>query len=149
MEEAAELDNERGVYKPVRRTFNLEFSHLRKQRDKEIERPMSTGDVWDEEEQYTSIQTRSRTKPTFDGRNDWAQQEDDIKGGKTLVKEKSMFLRRTESIWLMKGKKDKINIIRQDKNEVEACSGDLGSPTDGSKGGKSSFLARFKRQPPS
>lgn len=148
MEQAAEVDSDRGVYKPVRRTFNLEFSHLRKPRDKEVERPMSTGDVWDEE-QHIPIQARPRPKPTFEGRNDWAQQDDVISRGKTLVKEKSMFLRRTESIWLMKGKKDRINIIRQDKNEVEACSGDLGSPTDGSKGGKSSFLARFKRQPPS
>jgi hypothetical protein len=55
----------------------------------------------------------------------------------------SPFLRKMESTWIL-SKKEK---VKQDRDEGVAGIGDHGSPPDGSKGIRGSFLARFKRHP--
>lgn len=143
MVEAAEVDIHRGVYEPPRRTFATQFAHLdlRSRRDKEAERPLSLGDVW--EEDSPTMKTRNRPRPDFEGRNDWSQQ-DDVEIGKTEIKEKSnTFLRKTESIWVLKSR-------TRNRTDTEGKSDGVCKdvvPADGGKSGKGSFLARFKRHP--
>jgi hypothetical protein len=143
MEEAVEVDVNRGVYEPLRRTFTTQFAHLRSRGEKEVKRPPSTGDIWDENYAPVSIKSNPMAKPDFEGRNDWAQQDEPNNEGSNVVKEKSMFLRKTESIWILRSKRETSSA--QDKNGADL--GDLGSPTNRGKGGKISFFTRFKRQP--
>jgi len=142
MEEAAEVDIDRNVYKLPQREFNTELKRSRHVK------ALSTGATvfWEEEETSTIVKAK-HTKPSlvFDGRNDWAQRDEDGHGGKGLPKEKaSPFLRKKDSIWILGSKKEKSS-KQQNKDEVVA--GSFGSSPEGIKGGKINFLARFKRHP--
>jgi hypothetical protein len=145
MEKAAEVDIERGVYKPPRRTFS-EFAHLRGRHERDSQRPglVNTGDVC-RGGNGAPISGKAKLKPTpaYDGRNDWAQ-PDEIRGeGRRTVKELARpFLKRKDSIWILRGRKEKPE--KQDKDEAVMETEDSTSP-DGNKSGRTSFLARFKR----
>jgi hypothetical protein len=159
LDEAAEVDELRDVYRLPQRTFR-EFAHLRSGgHGKGHSRPLSTGDIFSDSEDTDTPVSDARlkslkVKPTFDGRNDWAQKEDEEKrevekrsgsGGKT-VKERVSGLRRKESIWVLMGKKDKEKEkTKLDESLVGKGIGECTSPPpmDGKKG----FLARFKRHP--
>ncbi|TVY85244.1 hypothetical protein LSUE1_G000129 [Lachnellula suecica] len=137
MEEAVEVDIKRDLYKPPQRTFIKEFEHLRGTKAANAPRPMSTGDVFSDEE--VPISPKAKQKPVYDGndRNDWAQRAD---GGESR-KWASPFLRKKDSIWIL-GRKEKSN--RQDKDETVVTGiGNFGSPPNK----KGRFLARFKRRP--
>lgn len=141
MEEAAEADEERDIYKPPQRTFG-EFAHLMGTHKKGAPRPLSTGDMFWDEEGSSPPQQKQKPKPAphdlvNDHRNDWVQRDDKIENRQ---KEKaSPFLRKMESSWMLMGKKEK---TRRD----EGIAGCGSSPPEGGKV-KGSFLARFKRHP--
>lgn len=146
MEEAAEVDVERNVYKSPQRTFTSEFAYLRSWHEKVAERPLSTGDVFPEEDEspITSKAT-CKSKLVFDGRNDWEQRDERVDLGKTTKEKYNPFLRKKDSIWILKSRKAKHG--KENKDEGVAGIGDSGPPPDCSKSGKSSFLGRFKRHP--
>jgi len=145
MEEAAEIDIERDVYKSPQRTFNSEFA-ISKSRHEKGQRPLSTGDVfWEEDDPPVTGIAKPKPKPAFNGRNDWAQRDDRENDEKVGKERSSLFLRKKDSIWVLKSRREKNG--KQDKDEAVAEIGDFGSPPDGSKSRKSSFLARFKRHP--
>jgi hypothetical protein len=139
MEQAAEADMDRDLFKPTQRTFN-EFVHLKGTHEKHGPRPLSTGDMFTEQEE---VQTKTKTKVVHDvneHRNDWAQRDDDMESKK---KDKpSQPLKKKESSWILLGRKEK---SPKDKDEAVAGIGSRGSPPDG--GRKANFLARFKRHP--
>jgi hypothetical protein len=145
LEEAAEADMERELYKPPQRTFHSEFAHLTSGHKRSSSRPLSTGDLfWEEEETQPPPPPKSKPKPgpVAKDRLDWAQRDEEAE----VTKKKewtSPFLRRMESTWIL-SKKEK---VKQDRDEAVAGIGDHGSPPDGSKGIRGSFLARFKRHP--
>lgn len=167
LDEAAEVDELRDVYRIPQRTFR-EFAHLRNAHGKGHSRPLSTGDVFSDSEdtdimpsEIRNARLKSlRVKPAYDGRNDWAQKEDNGPGEreKVVVKERrgseggngrtvkervsGPFLRRKESVWLLMGKKEK---TKQDESLVGTGIGECTSPPplDGKKG----LFARFRRQP--
>jgi hypothetical protein len=139
MEQAAEADIDRDLFKPMQRTFN-EFAHLKGKHEKQGARPLSTGDMFTEQEE---VHTRTKTKVAHninDHRNDWAQQDDDTESKK---KDKpSQFLKKKESSWILMGRREK---SPKEKDEAVAGIGGLSSPPDSSR--KANFLARFKRHP--
>ena len=142
MEQAAAVDIQRDVYKLPQRTFISEFAQFK---GRHVERPLSTGDVVSSEDDPTrGSKTNDRLNAAFAGRNDWAQRDEGDSG--RLIKEKSsMFLRKKDSLWLMKGKREKHG--KQDQDDAVIVIGDSGSSPNGSKSGSHSFLARFKRHP--
>jgi hypothetical protein len=135
------MDLERDLFKMPQRTFNGEFAHLRGKNSKSAPRPMSTGDVfWEEEfspiKDMSLVSPKPKAKPLHDrnDRNDWAQREDDERRKK---KDKvNSQLRKKESHWILLG-------MKSAKHEKENAGG---SPPDPSKM-KGGFLARFKRHP--
>jgi len=140
LEDAVEVDFGRDLYKPPQRTFNIpEFAHLRGTKASNAPRPLSTGDVFSDEE--VQITPRAKQKPAFDAidRTDWAQRDDEGEIGRQKKDWVSPFLRKKDSIWIL-GRKEKST--RQDKEAVAGI-GDFGSPPDK----KGRFLARFKRHP--
>lgn len=144
MEEAAEVDLDRDVFKAPTRTFS-EFAHLRSRHSGSIvPRPLSTGDVLSEEDEIP-VPTRTKPKLAFDGRNDWAQLDNEGERKRTMMERASPFLRKRDSIWILKSRKEKHG--KHDKDEAVAGIEDFNSPPDSSKSRKNSFLARFKRHP--
>jgi len=150
MEEAAEVDADRDVFKKPTRTFS-EFPHLATMGGRgggHGERPLSTGDVCcDEQDQDGAALTKPRTKVVIQGRNDWEQLDDERDGKRTIMERAG--LRKMDSIWTLKGKKEKA-AGRRDKDEAVAGVGNSDSPPQSeNKSRKNSFLARFaiKRQP--
>jgi hypothetical protein len=145
MEEAAEADMERGVYKPPQRTFASEFAHLKSRHDRGTQRPLSTGDFfWEEDEVQVPAKSRPKPVPAYDGRNDWAQREDSQKERRKVKEIASPFLKKKDSIWILKGRKEKVG--KQDKDEALMI-GNSGPSSEGNRTGRISFLARFKRHP--
>jgi hypothetical protein len=145
MEEAAEVDMDRDVYKLPQRTFHSEIA--RKSRH---EKALSTGALFSDEDEptvNTDKKPKPKPKPIFDGRNDWAQREEDHHNRKGVVKEQSNpALKKKDSIWLLGSRKEKSS-KKQNKEEASTGSGEFGSSPDGIKGAKLGFLARFKRHP--
>ncbi|KAE8452835.1 hypothetical protein EG329_013107 [Mollisiaceae sp. DMI_Dod_QoI] len=145
MEEANDADLERDVYKPPQRTFNGEFAHLIGTHKKGAPRPLSTGDMFWEEEASPPPPPKPKVKPAphevvNDHRNDWVQRDDETENRK---KEKtSPFLKKMESSWMLIGKKG----LKQERRD-EGIAGFGSSPPENGKGVKGSFLARFKRHP--
>ena len=141
MKEAANADLDRNVYKPPRRTFRSDV-HLKDTYDRGSH---STGEIFSEkEEDGNSVPTKTDSRPKtlgdFGGRNEWAQQDKQTRE----IKDKTRpILRKRDSIWIMKGKKDRKS--KEERDEVTVDIGDPGTPPDGSKSGKAGFLARFKR----
>lgn len=159
LEEAAEVDELRDVYRVPQRTF-VEFAHLRNAHSKGHSRPLSTGDIFSDSEDTdtapasTSRLKSLRVKPTYDGRNDWAQEEEAKspveKVSARTVKERvsGPFLRRKESVWILMGKKEKEK--EKDRKVDDALVGTgIGESTSPPLDGKKGFLARFKRRPSS
>jgi hypothetical protein len=151
IEEAAEMDELRDVYRVPQRTFG-EFAHLRNAHGRGHSRPLSTGDVFSDSEDTDTVPVSTKLKLKtkgpgmgYDGRNDWAQKEEGkespVEGGKggsgRTVKEMVSGLRRKDSVWVLMGKKE--------KGKVEDGVGECTSPPpmDGKKG----LFARFKRHP--
>lgn len=137
MEEASHADMERVLYKPPQRTFNSDFAHLEGRHAKGAPRPLSTGDVWQEELPHIPTKPKGLPKPQNDGldRHDWAQREEVAE-----IRKKdrtSPFLRKMESSWILLGKKEKISL----KQDI----GNLGPSPEGNR--KGNFLALFKRHP--
>jgi len=147
MEEAAEVDIDRDLYKPPQRTFDSEFSHLRSGQVRSAQRPLSTGDVfWEEEESHTH--TRPKAKPAYvaNDRNDWAQRdENEVENRRSMKERVTPFLLKKDSIWVLKGRKEKSTKV--DKDEAVAGVSEVDLSPDPNKTGRGSFLARFKRHP--
>ena len=149
MEEAAEVDADRDVFKKPTRTFS-EFAHLATTgRAGNGERPLSTGDVCCVDQDHDGgLLTKTKTKLVIDGRNDWEQVDSEREGKRTIMERAG--LKKRESVWGLKGKKDKTGSGKRDKDEAVAGIGNLDSPPQPEhKSRKNSFLARFaiKRQP--
>lgn len=144
MKDAAKVDIYREVYKPPQRSFMGEFSHLLPgHHDKKTQRPLSTGDVLEDDDALTLTRTKRKSKPPgldMSERNNWAQQDEpDIKSPK-----KETPVRRKPSSWILLGRRSP----KLDKEKDEAVAGvGEASPPDGSKSAKFGFLARFKRHP--
>jgi hypothetical protein len=149
LEEAAEADMEREIYKPPQRTFQSEFAHLTSGHKRSSSRPLSTGDLWEKVEAQSPPPPPAKSKPkpllpVAKDRPDWAERDDETETTKKIHHSRtSPFLRKMESTWML-GKREK---VKQDRDEAVAGIGDHGSPPDGSKGIRGSFLARFKRHP--
>jgi hypothetical protein len=149
LEEAAEADMEREIYKPPQRTFQLEFAHLTSGHKRRSSRPLSTGDLWEKTEAQSSPPPQGKSKPkpllpVAKDRPDWAERDAEAETAKkNLHSRTSPFLRKMESTWML-GKREK---VKSDRDEAVAGIGDHGSPPDGNKGIRGSFLARFKRHP--
>lgn len=142
MEDTIEVDIDRDIYKPPQRTFRTEASQLRSNHTPKAPRPLSTGDIFSDEEDIP-VPTKAKARLVHDARdrNDWAQRDDDVDARHNRKDWSSPFLRKRESTWIMRIKREKS--IRQDKSEVVAA--DPESPPD--KSGRGRFLARFKRHP--
>lgn len=152
MEVAAEMDVYRDVYKPPQRTFMSDFSHLIPGQDKKTQRPMSTGDMLDHDDPFTTTtKTKRKSKPNgFDmtERNNWAQQDEpESKSSKKEKDKETTSVRRKPSSWILLGRRSPKLEKEKEKDEAVAGIGETGSPPDGSKSTKSSFLARFRRHP--
>jgi hypothetical protein len=148
LEEAAVADMERELYKLPQRTFQSEFAHLTSGHKRSNSRPLSTGDLWEKvEAQSPPPPPKSKPKPgpvALNDRHDWAERDDETEIAKKKDHSRtSPFLRKMESTWML-GKREK---VKQDRDEAVAGIGDHGSPPDGNKGVRGSFLARFKRHP--
>ncbi|RFU34155.1 hypothetical protein B7463_g2141, partial [Scytalidium lignicola] len=149
MEEAAEVDADRDVYKPPQRTFESDFSYLKSfQRNHAAPRPLSTGNVIWEEDDYSDSNIKSRHKhldmKDMKGRNDWAQEEEPEADSRRIVRALvSPLLRKRDSIWILKSRKEKP--LRTEKEDGSKQTDGHGSPPDGTKLGKGSFFTRFKR----
>ena len=163
MEEAAEVEAYRDVYRAPQRTFVNEFSHLRLKQEKKKERPMSTGDILSSEDDNNNAAKKAKRRskvPVLDmtERNNWAQQDDqvEVRARKEREKEKekekekerekekekdTTAVRRKPSSWILLGKRSSPKAEREEKSAIL----DPGSPPPDSK--KASFLARFKRHP--
>ncbi|KAL3417777.1 hypothetical protein PVAG01_10788 [Phlyctema vagabunda] len=147
MEEAAEVDVERDVYRAPQRTFEPEQKLVLPR--KSI-RPLSTGDILSEEEGESPPLTTTATRTTKKKmqpfhQNDWAQR-DEFKGvdrRRTVRERVNPFLRKKESGWILGGKKEKDKI----QKVVSADAGQPDSPVEFEKAGRGRFLARFKRHP--
>lgn len=148
MEEAAEVDAERDVYKPPQRTFESEFSYLKSaRRPAGRPRPLSTGNVvWEEDDSDENSKSRHKhlDAKAMKGRNDWAQVDEPVTDSKRTVKALvSPLLRKRDSIWILKSKKEKPS--KTEKDDASKQSEAHTSPPDGGKSGKGSFFTRFKR----
>jgi hypothetical protein len=145
MDEAIQVDLQRDIYKPPQRTFHPEVSHLRTRKAAIGPRPMSTGSIFPDEE--PQLVSKPRAKPIIDSRDrtDWAQRDDVVENRQDKRDWASQFLRKRESKWTMRIKKDMF--IGQDKDDTVADIGNFGPTPVSSKGGKGRFLARFKRHP--
>jgi hypothetical protein len=148
LEEAAEADMERELYKPPQRTFQSEFAHLISGNKRRSARPLSTGDAWEKVEAPSPPPPpKSKPKPvpiTTKDRPDWVERDDETEIAKKKDQSRtSPFLRKMESTWIL-GKREK---FKRDRDEAVTGIGDHGSPPDGNKGIRGSFLARFKRHP--
>jgi len=106
LEEAAEADMEREIYKPPQRTFQTEFAHLTSGHRRSNSRPLSTGDLWEKVEaqsQPPPPKSKSKPKPVpiaqiAKDRHDWVERDDETE----ITKKKdhsrtSPFLRKMES----------------------------------------------------
>ena len=166
LEDAAEVDESRDVYRVPRRSFG-EFAHLRRVGvGKGHARPLSTGDAIEDPEDTDAGMVGAggrlkslRLKPGYEGRNDWAQEEggrskEEARGGtwngRLHESVSGQFLRKKESVWGLMGKKEK------EKKAHETLVG-TGVVADGSGSGSSppaldgkrGFLKRFMRTPSS
>lgn len=149
-EVAAEVDARRDVYKSPQRTFMGEFSHLLPRHDRKTTRPLSMGDVLEDDEPLALTRTRTRTsrKSKANGfdmneRTNWAQQDESAESKST--KKETSTVRRKPSSWILLGRRSPK--LEKEKDEAVAGIGETGSPPDGSKSAKLGFLARFKRHP--
>ncbi|KAH8812505.1 hypothetical protein F5884DRAFT_311362 [Xylogone sp. PMI_703] len=177
MEEAAEVDADRDVYKPPQRTFETDFSYLKsfQRATSGAPRPLSTGNVmWEEDADSDNSKTNnnnnngstsSNGKPRhkhldmkdMKGRNDWAQEDepntsDSKRTVRALV---SPLIRRRDSIWILKGRKEKEKPARTTVEKEEAPppppppqqqqQQQDGSSTKLGRAGPLGFFTRFKR----
>ncbi|KAH8687504.1 hypothetical protein BGZ60DRAFT_522159 [Tricladium varicosporioides] len=142
MEDTVEVDIDRDIYKPPQRTFQTEASQLKSNHAPKASRPLSTGDIFSDEED-SPVPNKPKARPVHDtrDRNDWAQRDDDVDSRHNRRDWSGPFLRKRESTWIMRIKREKS--IRQDKGG--AVTADPESPPD--KSGRGRFLARFKRHP--
>lgn len=144
LEDAALLDKERNLNKLPQRTFggdNLEVHQKVKS-----SRPLSTGDLaWEDDFHASKTMFPPRPKvtaplvPFVNDRQDWAQRDEVPTEGHRSVKERvSPFLRKPDSMWMLKGKK---------RPEIHNSSpeADHGASTAESKHKNSTFLGLFKR----
>jgi len=142
MEEAVEVDMGRDLYKPPQRTFNVpEFAHLKGTKAPNAPRPLSTGDVFSDEEVHMAPKTKHKTIYDANDRNDWAQRDDEGENRRHRKEWASPFLRKKDSSWILGSRKEKS--IRQNKDEAVAGISSFGLSPDK----KGRFLARFKRHP--
>jgi hypothetical protein len=147
MEEAAEVDVYRDVYKPPQRTFINEFSHLRIRQEKKNPRPLSTGDILSEEDEaHATTKAKRKSKPSgydMTERNNWAQRDEGAENKSSKKEKEALIVRKKPSSWILLGKRSP----KLDKGDAVAVIRNTGSPPDGNKSAKASFLARFKRHP--
>jgi hypothetical protein len=144
LEDAAEYDRERNLYKAPQRTFGSDPFHVA-QRDTGI-RPLSTGDVpWEGEIDTPSTIFHARTKPktfpvhTANDRQDWAQRDEAAVGTYRSVKQRvNPFLRRPDSIWMLKTRKEQNPLVSTTEPDHIASEVDA-------KRKKNHFLRRFMR----
>jgi len=134
MREAAAVDVDRDVYRPPQRTF-AELAHLMNKGQDEW--PLSNGGFvfW---EDGPSPTVKAKPKYAFDGRNDWAQR--DFDGGKQKILEKASPMRKRDSIWILRSKKD--NSMGKERDNVVTGMGSCGSSPDGdrNRSGRRGFL---------
>lgn len=149
LEEAARSDKYRALYKIPQRTFESSTStHLNI--IKIPQRPLSTGDVyWEGADFHAHDSTASHTHAhpkrvpvqVANDRHDWAQRDENqpYDKGWSIKDRIGPFLKKTESVWILKNKKDRTS------KETEAESSDADSSPDANKHKKGNLLARFKR----
>jgi hypothetical protein len=143
LEDAAEYDRERNLYKVPQRTFGSDPFHVAP-KDASI-RPLSTGDVpWEDEIDTQSTIFRARIKPksfpvhTANDRQNWAQRDETVVETYRSVKQVKPFLRRTDSIWMLRFRKEQNPIASTAKPDRIASEVDV-------KRKKNNFLRRFMR----
>ncbi|EPE32616.1 hypothetical protein GLAREA_07750 [Glarea lozoyensis ATCC 20868] len=140
MEEALVSELDRDLYRPPQRTFQHETSHVRITHSKRAARPLSTGDIFTEEEGEVEVRAKPvklRGKAAAEvakDRHDWAQRDDEV--GQVKKQRSSIFLRKRDST----AKKERSGSDETIKEEGEGASGEVPATRKG-------FLARFKRHP--
>jgi hypothetical protein len=141
LEDAAEYDRERNLYKVPQRTFGSDHFHLA-QKDMRS-RPLSTNDVfWEEQNDAQNTIFHVKTKPkvfpihTVNDRQDWAQRDETTAEIHRSVKQRvGPFLRRPDSMWILKTKKEQnppVSVTEPIVSEVDV------------KQKKGNFLRRFR-----
>ncbi|KAM3066767.1 hypothetical protein ACMFMG_011837 [Clarireedia jacksonii] len=132
IERAAELDNERGIYRFPQRTFETDIGPFVR-RTRQMPRPMSLGDMlWERGEENCEERKRDRND-----RQDWSQSDEN----EVNVRRKIRDL--VTPLLALKTKMSK----GQD-NGISMATG-LVAAEEGHNVRRASFLARFKRQAPS
>jgi hypothetical protein len=120
LEDAAEYDRERNLYRVPQRTFGSDL--FRAPQKDTRSRPLSTGDIpWEDD---VDAQSYGRTKPrpfpifTTNDRQDWAQRDEVGVGAHRSVKERvSPFLRRPESASMLKIRKEQSHSVSMSESD--------------------------------
>lgn len=145
MEEAVEIDADRDVYRAPQRTFEIGARTAQDERTgRRAPRPLSTGDLLSEEDDTPMVSSKKKVKPFH--QNDWLQKEENEDDPESIRKTKerlSPFMRKRDSVWIMKGRREKSRVDESDST-LNTCQ-NASSPDNKASRGK--FLSRFKRHP--
>jgi hypothetical protein len=144
LEDAAQFDKQRNLNKVPQRTFRAD--HLDLNQTAHSCRPLSTGDLnWEEDFEgsgpifHTKPKAKALLIQTANDRQDWEQRDEVPVEVHRSVKERvSPFLRKTDSMWMLKSKK-------QPKADVLPETGHPAS-NGGTKSKKSTFLGLFNKR---
>jgi len=89
------------------------------------------------EDEPSSPTVKAKPQYAFDGRNDWAQRDSD--GTKQTMMEKANPMRKRDSIWILRSRKE--NSKRKERDNVVTEIGSCASPGgDRDRRGRRSFL---------
>jgi hypothetical protein len=151
MEEALVADLERDLYKAPQRTFQHETSHVRIRHSAKAARPLSTGDIFSEEEGdevkkigvvgNLKLRGKAANEQIARDRHNWAQRDDESGNGQIKKQRSSLFLRKKDPGPLVVVKKEKVGTITEEGGE-ESGNAEVVSPST-----RKGFLSRFKRHP--
>ncbi|KAI9820625.1 MAG: hypothetical protein M1827_004994 [Pycnora praestabilis] len=146
MEGAASLDKERDINKTQKRKFDLHADLSKPLGRTSRDRPLSTGDIDGaqiEDPHAHVAPCEPRVRPNFhpNDRHDWAQRDESSDKRHTLREHVLPLLKKTESVWQIKGKKER-QCRQSDVPPGEASAAEEKSRR------RSSFLARalFKKE---
>jgi len=139
-------DLERDLYRAPQRTFQHEAKHVRLGQKTKTVRPLSTGDIFPEEEPHVEhkakpVKLRGKAaQEVARDRHDWAQRDDEVGVKK---QRSSIFLRKRDSTPVVAAKKERSGVEGVIKEEVEGGKAGEVPPPSTRKG----LFARFKRTP--
>lgn len=106
LEEAARVDRERHIDKPLQRDFENPSLTVHEETESKTERSFSEGhNVWDHVDGLLPSKPPAKAAYRSEDHPDWAQRDECARDRRRSFKDRvSPLLKRTESIWGMKGK---------------------------------------------